>query len=115
MSEHQIIDALGDGWLGKAVAGVIAFAVAWFTRRPVAHAAIMAAVDGRIETLMNHQAAALARADAEIENLKRDLIDEKARCDDKLDTLQAKIEALEAGPKGPPGARGPRGRKGAAG
>lgn len=86
--------ALGDGWLGKLIAGVLCATLAWFARRPAETAAVLLAVDRRVETafsaLERQLKDALARCDA---------TDAKhAECEAKLKTMREEIDALMRGP-----------------
>lgn len=86
--------ALGDGWLGKLIAGVLCATLAWFARRPAETAAIMLATDQRIKTAFGILDGQLKDALAGIAaaNAKH------AECELKLKSMREEIDALMAGP-----------------
>lgn len=83
-----------DGWIGKAVFSVVAFGVAWFTRRPAERASIMLAVDKRVATAME----ALERQLTAAHNRCDDLAAQHEACEVKLASFREEIDALMRGP-----------------
>lgn len=81
--------ALGDGWLGKAIFAVIAFTVAWFSRRPAERASIMLAVDKRLDTAMQ----ALERQLKASNKRCDDLSAQHEQCERDLDALRRELRA----------------------
>lgn len=73
---------LGDGWLGKALGGLLVLLLGWlggwWTRRPLEKAGILEAVNNRIEAYMKH-------LEGEVERLTVN----HARCEERLDAAEA--------------------------
>lgn len=86
--------ALGDGWLGKAIFGIIAFTVAWFSRRPAERASIMLAVDKQIETAMTALGRQLEAAHHRCDELSA----QHEQCEAKLKEIRDEIDMLMRGP-----------------
>lgn len=85
--------ALGDGWLGKLIAGLLCASLAWIARRPTEQAAVLLAVDQRMQTIIKTMGeqldAAIQRCDAA--NAKHEA------CEAKLTDMQSQIDAMMAG------------------
>lgn len=93
-----MIQALGEGWLGKLAVGGIALIAGWLARRPVETAAIMSAVNTRVETLFKTMETQLDAAHGRCTEVERQLREERARCDEELAALRAEIALLMSGP-----------------
>jgi len=88
----ELFTALGDGWLGKAMAASIAGVAAWFLRRPTERSALITAVDNRIDsftkTLMEQVTVGIARC----ERLEQRLIADRKICDEQIAAVQHQLE-----------------------
>jgi hypothetical protein len=80
MHDGGLLNAL-DGWLGKAIGGVIVLFLGWlggwWTRRPLEKAGILEAVNHRIEAYMRHLEEEVKRITAN-----------HARCEERLDVVE---------------------------
>lgn len=74
----NLVEALGDGWLGKAVAAIIAAVVAWVARRPIERAGV--------ETIFNQRISAAFTL----------ISDAHKRCEERLTALEEKHELDQA-------------------
>lgn len=98
MNEHQFFDALGDGWLGKLITGILAALGAWYLRRPAEQAAVLSAVDGRVKTAFDALERRAVSAESRCDRLEASLTADRARCDRELAELHAKIDEMMNGP-----------------
>lgn len=82
MGEGGLLQALGEGWLGKLIAGLAALVLGslagWFSRRPLEKAGILEAVNKRIESYMRHLEGEVRRVTA-LHN----------RCEKRLDLAES--------------------------
>jgi uncharacterized Ntn-hydrolase superfamily protein len=75
--------ALGEGWLGKLIVAGLAGGGAWFLRRPVEKAAVMALIDARVEKLF-------VRQDKWIDHIT----DAHKACEEHLERVSNEVEQL---------------------
>jgi hypothetical protein len=80
------MDALGDGWLAKLFLACLAGAGGWIMRRPTERAALVTAIDTRINSFLNRQ-------DVEIEHLRKQIVEDRKLCDQQLKDLEDKLAA----------------------
>ena len=84
---------MGVGWLGKGLALVLGGLGAWFARRPVEKAAMLAVVDQKVNTFIVHMEKELARACKQCDDLADELAAERKRCADEITDLRAEYRA----------------------
>jgi hypothetical protein len=101
MNENWLAEALGDGWLGKTVAGLIVAGVAgifgWRARGPTEKAALITAVEGAAKNIITTLQAECERTRKECERVTADNVairEQHAQCETRLDALEDEKAAL---------------------
>jgi hypothetical protein len=97
MNEH-FFKALGDGWLGTAIIGVLTFVFGWITRRPAEMAAVITAVDGRVETLFDALEKRARAAEERCAALEAKQLADRQLCDRELADMREEIRKAMTGP-----------------
>lgn len=93
MDGGDMMQALGDGWLGKAIGGLLLLVVGgisgWLTRRPMEAAGFRKVLDESME-------AHCARLDKHIADQEAKALAERARCDQELAAMRSEIALMMA-------------------
>lgn len=85
-TERDLLAALGQGWLPKAIGFIFALVVGWLSRRPAERSALAAVVDARINKFMD-------RLQTRCDDLEQKLVDDRTLCDEQLSALHRQIVA----------------------